>query len=427
MRRAPVTVLPVVLWGGLLGGLAGGPAPAPAQEVPVDPGQAEELMRIERDLSGVEQIRDRARAKAAAAERAVLRLQRELVAAGARAQALEQAIADAGDRLDSLHAARAVSQALLARRSAQLIEALAALQRLDLEPPPALLVSPQDALTAARGAMMLGTLVPELRGVANELSAQIETLDRLAREIAAERAQMARDRVALDTERRRIDELLVAREEERRTTRSDAARAQARYEALTRKAKGLRDLLGRLEADVPTVAALRPGTAPESPADALAGLRGALPAPVVGRIVEAFGAEDGAGGIARGVSMAAAPGAQVISPADGEIVFAGPFRSYGKVLIIMPGNDYLIVLAGLEEIYGTPGQRLLAGEPVGRMPGSLRVEAQPAGLTEAPARAGEAGGSGGDAATRPVLYIEMRRAGTPVDPAQWIRLRPRPA
>lgn len=384
-----------------------------AQETPLDTRPAEELMEVERDLSGAEAARDRAEARARAAARAVLRLQEELVAAGARAQTLEQAVDEAEAHLDGLIAARAVSEALLDSRRAQLVESLAALQRLDLEPPPALLVRPEDALSAARGAMLLGTLVPELRGMADDLANRIRALDGLAREITAERDRLARDRVALETERRRIDELLAAREEERLASGEDAARAQARYAALADRARSLRDLLGGLEEDVPTFAALRPGLAGETAPAPFSERRGTLQLPAVGRLLTPFGADDGAGSVSQGISIAAGRRGEVVSPTDAEIVFAGPFRTYGNVLIIAPGDNYLMVLAGLAEVYGAPGQRLLAGEPVGRLP----ERAAPG--QSAPAR--------GDAGGQPVLYIELRRNGTPVDPAPWMRFSPRPA
>lgn len=107
-----------------------------------------------------------------------------------------------------------------------------------------------------------------------------------------------------------------------------------------------------------------------------------------------------------------------MSPADAEIVFAGPFRTYGNVLIITPGDNYLIVLAGLAQIYANPGQQLLAGEPVGQLPeGANAVN----GGRNSPKNTAKGAGAS------PVLYIEMRKDGDPVDPAPWIRFQNRPA
>lgn len=393
-------------------------APAQAQETTIDPTQAEELMEVERALDGASASKEAAETKARAAARAVLRLQQELVAAGDRASTLEAAVNDNQAHIEGLVAARAVSEALLATRREQLVESLAALQRLDLEPPPALLVRPQDALAAARGAMLLGTLVPELKDVADDLSAQIKTLEDLTRTITRQQTQLNEDMAALAVEQRRIDELLVAKREEELISTADAARAADKFAELAGRARSLRDLLGGLEQDVPTFAALAPGDGSDTAPPAFSSLRGTLRSPAVGRIIQRFGADDGSGSRSQGVRISSRAGGQVVSPADAEIVFAGPFRSYGNVLIVTPGENYLIVLAGLAEIYAFPGQQLLAGEPIGRLPdGANAANGSQTGGQDARIGAGNT----------PVLYIEMRKDGTPVDPASWIRFQGRPA
>ena len=80
-------------------------------------------------------------------------------------------------------------------------------------------------------------------------------------------------------------------------------------------------------------------------------------------------------------------------------MFAEPFRSYGLLLIVDCGGGYHIVLAGFDRLDVRPGQNVLAGEPVGVMPNWVP----------------------GSTAKRPALYIELRRDGTPVNPAQWLR------
>lgn len=393
---------------GLALGALAGLSPATAQQTPADPAQAEELLEVERALEDAAVQKDAAHTQARAAQRAALHLQRQLVAAGDRTQALEARITRTQDHLKGLVAARAVSAALLAARREQLVESLAALQRLDLDPPPALLVNPQDALAAARGAMLLGTLVPELKTVAESLAEQIQALDDLAHTIERERTQLAEDAAALAAERRRIDALLIAKRAEQQALSQEAERATRAHAELAARARSLRELLGGLEGDVPTFAALRPGFTFESQAPpAFSTLKGRLRAPAVGRITKHFGSDDGPGSVAQGITLQAAPGAQVVSPADASTVFAGPFRSYGNVLIITPADTYLIVIAGLAEIYATPGQNLLAGEPVGRLY--------------------DADGADGDARQAPLLYIEMRKDGIPVDPAPWIRFQARPA
>ena len=122
-----------------------------------------------------------------------------------------------------------------------------------------------------------------------------------------------------------------------------------------------------------------------------------------GRLVKGFG-DEAAGLHERGITIAALPGAQVVAPYDGRVVFAGPFRGYGQLLIIAHGEGYHTLLAGMERIYATVGQWVLAGEPVGVMA---------AGDTRAAAVSDKT-------ATAPRLYVELRQGGEPVDPLPWL-------
>ena len=113
----------------------------------------------------------------------------------------------------------------------------------------------------------------------------------------------------------------------------------------------------------------------------------------------------GPDGVTRdGVWFETRPGAQVVAPYDGKIVYAGPFRGYGRILIIEHGGRYHSLLAGLERIDTVVGQWVLAGEPVGVMAGAT-----------------EAGEQGTPSAGRtPKLYVELRRTGQPINPLPWL-------
>jgi septal ring factor EnvC (AmiA/AmiB activator) len=96
---------------------------------------------------------------------------------------------------------------------------------------------------------------------------------------------------------------------------------------------------------------------------------------------------------ARGVSIETRPSAQVVAPHDGHVVFAGTFRSYGRLLIIAHGEEYHTLLAGLDQIDCEVGQWVHAGDPVGQM---------------------------SDHEKKPVLYVEVRQEGEPVNPLAWL-------
>ena len=138
------------------------------------------------------------------------------------------------------------------------------------------------------------------------------------------------------------------------------------------------------------------------PAIAFASAKGMLPLPVNGARIREFGAPDGLGGTEKGLSIAARPGGQITAPCDGWVVYAGPFRNYGQLLILNAGGGYHVLLAGMERISVDLGQFVVTGEPVAVMGSG----AQSPLLKRA-------------AASQPVLYVEFRKDGIPVDPGPW--------
>jgi septal ring factor EnvC (AmiA/AmiB activator) len=135
---------------------------------------------------------------------------------------------------------------------------------------------------------------------------------------------------------------------------------------------------------------------------AFASARGNLPLPVNGVRIREFGAPDSLGGTEKGLTIASRTGAQVTAPCDGWVVYAGVFRNYGQVLILNAGGGYHVVLAGMERISVDVGQFVLTGEPVAVMGSGLQVAATLA-----------------SGSNQPVLYVEFRKDGTPVDPSPW--------
>lgn len=374
-------------------------------------------------------------------------------------------------------------RASLNERRGLLAEVLAGLQRMGLNPPPALLVTPEDALSSVRSSILLSAVVPEMRTQtailfddlrelasvrasldserqsldqtriaqrdeqvrlelllkqkrdlegqtieqlaaeqrrAAELAARADNLgdlvsklraeiaieretERLAREaaerarIAAEKAQaeaeelarLAEERAKAEAERAKREaieqERLARLEQERAQTRQAAEAARLRTEAL-RRAEEQESARPQLLANVPFTQ-----------------LRGQLAKPVGGRTITAFGGDDGLGTRANGDTIEARAGAVVTAPADAEVLYAGPFRAYGQLLILDVGENYQIVMAGMSALDIVSGQRLLAGEPVGTM-GNIQLASVTAAATNN---------------SNPKLYVEFRRNGEPVDPSPW--------
>ncbi|MDP2294904.1 MAG: peptidoglycan DD-metalloendopeptidase family protein [Pseudolabrys sp.] len=404
-------------------------APALAQTVPVpgiaDKSQALNGLRVhDQEL---EAARDRQR-KSVELEAA---LKREIEQIGADRRKLAQDLIDTAGRLRSTEAAVEATQvrlqplddneralrASLDSRRAVIAEVLAALQRIGHRPPPALIASPEDALQAVRTAMVLGAVLPDMRHKVDALATDLAGLLVVRKSIAAERERLKTEVATLDNERSRMAALIEERQKQQTEREAALAAEKAKAGDLARQVDNLKDLIGKLEAALdPAVRDAREAARTDSrpalsayrdpgrlaPAVAFASIRGQLPMPVNGVKLKAFGAPDGNGGVEKGISIATRAGAQVTAPADGWVVYAGAFRSYGQLLILNAGGGYHVLLAGMDRISVDLGQFVLAGEPVAAMGTGSHIAAILA-----------------TGSSQPVLYIEFRKDGAPVDPGPW--------
>jgi septal ring factor EnvC (AmiA/AmiB activator) len=335
----------------------------------------------------------------------------QLVTSAARVQALEQSITDSEERLARGADNEARIRKSLASRRDVLIAVLSTAQRIGRQPPPALVVSPEDALKAVRSAVVVGAVLPEIRIEAEALQSDLDALVTERTRAAAERDRLRADAAAIAEERQRLTLLIDKKKAESEARTADLAAEKARAEELAKNARSLEELIGGMKKALPASRTGSPATAATAPsagsrlgpAIAFADAKGRLIPPVRGVNLQAFGDDNGLGGISQGQSIATRAGARVVSPADGRVVYAGPFRSYGQLLILDAGDDYHIVLAGMERIDVQLDQFVLTGEPVGVM-GSQRL---------ASAAAMDA------SVTQPVLYVEFRKGGTSIDPSPW--------
>jgi septal ring factor EnvC (AmiA/AmiB activator) len=356
------------------------------------------------------------------------KLNQALIDGAGRLRDTEDRIAETEGRLKPLDdSERSVRRSLEARR-ATIAEVLAALQRIGRHPPPAVMVRPEDALQSVRTAIMLGTVVPEMRLKAEALASDLADLLRIRKEIADEKDRLVRDVAALTEDRQRISLLSQERQKKQAETERVLEAERGKSLELARQVDNLKDLIGKVEQSLDSAsraarAAERSAQGRESridlaalndpgrltPAVAFAAARGRLPLPVNGPRIKEFGVPDSLGGTEKGISIAARPAAQVTAPCDAWVVYAGPFRNYGQVLILNAGGGYHVVLAGMDRITVNVGQFVLTGEPIAVMIGAAGYGAQAASQVTASSAS----------SNKPVLYVEFRKDGAPIDPSPW--------
>jgi septal ring factor EnvC (AmiA/AmiB activator) len=400
------------------------PQPAAAVSPEAIKQREQELQAAREQQKRASELQQKLQADIAAIGQDRSKLNQQLIDIAGQVRGVETRITDAETRLRPLDSREAQIRSSLDSRRSEIIEVLAALQRAGRRTPPALLVRPEDALQSLRTAMLLGAVVPELRGRAESLTNDLGELVALRKTIATERDKMAVDRDRLKDDQVRLAALVDERQRQQSAIEKDVETENARAITLSKQVDNLQGLIAKMELELksaakaaaiaslqgaPAAPAGKAGAGPfkdpsrTTPAIAFASARGLFAYPVNGSKIRDFGGSDGAGGVEKGISLAAKPGAQVTTPCDGWVVYAGPFRSYGQLLILNAGGGYHVLIAGMERISVSIGQFVLTGEPVAIMGKTSQVASILATT----------------AASQPVLYVEFRKDGTPIDPGPW--------
>ena len=396
------------------------------------------------DLKAEQERVERLNAELATIKQDRSKINASLVETAQKIQGLERAISASEKRLAGYEATESKIRASLAKRHDVIAELLAALQRMGRNPPPALLVEPENALKAVRSAILLGAVLPEFAEEAKFLAQELDDLVKLRAKIAAEISANKTEVQQAAAGQQKLDALLILRRKDESASEEELVRASTRAAQLANDVKSLSELIERSEKEIEAarraaeqaasaeaarvlmkdsatieaenIAKLRSAKNPDertvaflgpadrkTPAIAFDKAAGFLPLPVSGETLRVFGDKDRYGLPNHGLLIATRKQAIVTSPADGFVVYAGPFRSYGLIVIINAGSGYHILLAGLSQSSVEIGQFVPAGAPVGKM-GDTRLSAATAIDV---------------ASSEPVLYVEFRKNGVTVDPSPW--------
>jgi murein hydrolase activator len=408
------------------------------------------------------------------------RLNARLVETASLIQKSEAQLTAIEGRMSELEAQEKIVRGSLSQRHGQIATLLAALQRMGRNPPPVLITRREDALKMVRSAMLLSSAFPDLKSQALTLAGRLDDLVRVMGDIRSEGERLQAETDRLNDARTRLASLMEAKKMTIADRQSELAAVRSASAEISKSVNDLADLISKLDQAVtektglgayqnelkaapptdtaaeipaqttavaeapqpptaaasgettttkveaagsgetkvaaippprlkppiielaPAPAALMPGSPGRiKPAIPFATARAKLPMPAQGRRVLAFGEKTQYGGQSKGMVVETRNAAQVIAPCDGWVVYAGEFRSYGQLLIINAGDGYHVLLAGMSQIDVQPGQFVLTAEPVGTMSGSTKsstVSTQ---------------------SNSPVLYVEFRKDGRPIDPDPW--------
>ncbi|OLL53239.1 peptidoglycan DD-metalloendopeptidase family protein [Bartonella henselae] len=329
-----------------------------------------------------------------------------LIKAAKEERAVANDISEREEKLkEMLKKRKQVHQSLKSRRT-EFAEVLSILERMGLKPPPALVVRPEDVLASVRSSVLLGAVVPQMQEKTQALTESLKELTNLSNAITVEYAALKTKMQNQAEQRKHLELLLDKKAKLQKRSEEELTEQQQKNSALVKKAQSLEELIleldrqSQLNSDVSVQMQKTLQLLEQSNFE---NRKGSLLFPVLGKSIQHV---KNSSQITRfGEMIETEAEAIIVAPADALVAFAGPFRSYGQLIILNVGNGYHIVLTGMSKINVTQGQFVLSGEPLGTM--GMQFIANSVALDIGK--------------TAPMLYIEFRKHGKPVNPTPWWR------
>lgn len=234
-----------------------------------------------------------------------------------------------------------------------------------------------------------------------EKAGHLRGLQGFKRKTEQDEEAVRRRSAELSDARRKAQADREGKRQEYEAKKAELEKAQGKIAAAARHAKELEESAKAMNALLDRIAhAGRWRKA--GPAAALDIAKHSLPWPMEGRVIRPFGREKdpelGTWTVHQGILIGSDSPMAVSAVAPGRVIFTGPFRSYGHVVIVDHGGGFLSVYGGLGEILATKGSQVRAGEPIAR------------------------GGASGQAPSSR-LYLEIRRGTEALDPQAWLQQR----
>lgn len=320
-------------------------------------------------------------------------LKKTLAKAARQTQTIESDLTILEEETENLANRAAVLTAQIAEDRAQYTELLAALQRLEATPPPTLSLTPRNAKRAGNAGLLMATLSDQLQKRADALSLNLTALEVTKAQVKIKQSDLSKTRSRLKTEMQVVNRGLESKSKLETKLASEKKIAAEEAERFATESKSLLDLIAKLEAEATKVVPqLKPGRKPSlkvvlpKGTKRFAEAKGGMIRPVSGQIIKRYGRGE------KGMTFKGRSNGKVLAPYAGRVEFSGPFKNYENVVILNVGDGYFVLLTGLDDLYIDSGDSVRRGEPVGAMPAKNNSE----------------------------LYIELRKNGSPVNPAPWL-------
>lgn len=339
-------------------------------------------------------------------ERELKELQQETVALARDTGDKEEELSVFEDKLAILEEQKKQKNNAFAERKEELSTLVSAMVRLKELPPEAVIAMPGKLGETLAAARALNVVTHAIEEDAESLKQQLQELDDLEGKIRKNREDIVSRKLGLEQKRASLASKIKERTKLQDELSDKDEEESERLAQLNAKSQNLQDLieaLGKTQAARQRLAQQEVKEKPAKKEDesddsrdirSFSAARGKIRMPVAGKVIRHYGSGSQETAFSRGITLETRENANVVAPFDGEVVYAGNFRDYGRMVIIRHSGDFHTLLSGMDHINCKPGQTLMEGEPIGSM-GQARDERH--------------------------LYMELRHNSKPVDPSVWIK------
>jgi len=338
--------------------------------------EEDKLQKVEEQLAEKKHQEEMLNATAQETSKGLEDLRQRMISSTQKLQEKEAEQENLEDKLDDLTREIAEKSKNAKEERRQLSLMVSVLVDVASRPPESLFLQVRVKTDHIHRSLLLQAILPRLKEQAESAARDLITLYDLQTRLADHKKLVAAARSNLEKQQEDLDQMIATRQGFLQRTEEQKAEIARHLAALTEEASDLKQLMEKVAPPHVRKASSRGAVA--------------LKWPVSGAVRKNFGDKDADGVTSEGLTLAAPSGAPVVAPYAGRVVFAGPFRGYGQIMILQHDNGYHTFLSGFGRIDAEMGQDVVAGEPLGVLPVKAGV--------------------------RPELYFEWRRGDQPVDP-----------
>lgn len=349
------------------------------------------LKKIKSEITSKKQEEKNLSQEKSKIEQQIKKIQTQMVHIGKNIKEHELNLNKLGSKISELKSEEVKIKNKIKESQKDIIKAISSLQKLASIPIGALITSPQKPVETIRTAMLLNSVTKYLKSYTEDLKMDLEKLENIRSGISKKRTEIAKISSDMNIKKKEVSSLLKKKKSKGRKISQKVFATSKQIKRLIKESKTIEEFLKKAQKEKRKDSEFVKGMDKNSK---FSKLKGQIPTPATGSIITSFGEKEPSGIKSKGLRLQTRKNAQVISPYDGVVVFAGDFKGYGNTIIVYHGDNFYTVLSGLNKLFCEENQSLLAGEPIGEM------------------------GTG----EKRNLYIELRYKDDPINPLKYFAM-----